>query len=418
MPKPLKAIRRLVLVRSWGSIRSESLLVGLVIVIFAAFGTAQGPGLQPPIPAAADLQQAPGEAGHGAHRTTSNLSGNRARERPVVTPRFIDPGQRITVPQSSPLRNELIIGAVAAREIRRTLEIPGVVRADPARTVKVLPPVAGRVIDLKVQLGDRVAQQQELAVIYVGDLARARFGTREARPIMGLADKRIGFEGIGNGTASVGQQSAAKLEQPAAQLRALGGPLDGMQETRLLSVRAPIAGSVIDLRIAPGAVIDELSVSMMTIANLDTILVAANVSKREAALIAMGQPVHVRFPAYPGEDFKGETRLIGSAVDGDGRSIKVQIALQNPNIRLKANMFAYLTFFGPKETVPMVPISALVPTYAIDLVFVEVEPWIFEARAVGVGLLEDGQDIVANGLKIGDRIVVGGGGLLLRSQAQ
>jgi hypothetical protein len=81
-------------------------------------------------------------------------------------------------------------------------------------------------------------------------------------------------------------------------------------------------------------------------------------------------------------------------------------------------MFVCLTFFGPKETVPMVPISALVPTYAIDLVFVEVEPWIFEARAVGVGLLEDSQDIVANGLKIGDRIVVGGGGLLLRSQAQ
>jgi membrane fusion protein, heavy metal efflux system len=291
-----------------------------------------------------------------------------------------------------------------------------VVEAGPARTVKVLPPVAGRVIDLKVQLGDRVAQQQELAVIYVGDLAR--FGTREAHPMMGLADKRIGFEGIGNGTASVGRRTAGKLQQPAAQLRALGGPVDGMQETRFLSLRAPVAGSVIDLRIAPGAFIDELSVSMMTIANLDTILVAANVSKREAALIVMGQPVHVRFPAYPGEDFKGETRLIGSAVDGDGPSIKVQIALQNPNIRLKANMFAYLTFFGPKETVSMVPISALVPTYAIDLVFVEVEPWVFEARAVGVGLLEDSQDIVANGLKIGDRIVVGGGGLLLRSQAQ
>jgi membrane fusion protein, heavy metal efflux system len=403
MANPLEAIRQLVLVQPWGSIRSALLLVGLVIAIFAAFGTAQGPGVQPPIPAAAKLQQAPGDAGLRAHGATSNLSGSRPRERPVVTPRFIDPGQRITVPQSSRLRNELIIGAVAAREIRRTLEVPGVVEADPARTVKVLPPVAGRVIDLKVQLGDRVAQQQELAVIYVGDLARAR---------------RIGFEGIGNGTASVGQQAAAKLEQPAAQLRALGGPVDGMQETRLLSVRAPVAGSVIDLRIAPGAVIDELSVSMVTIANLDTILVAANVSKREAALIAMGQPVQVRFPAYPSEDFKGETRLIGSALDGDGPSIKVQIALQNPNIRLKANMFAYLTFFGPKETVSMVPISALVPTYAIDLVFVEVEPWIFEARAVGVGLLEDSQDIVANGLKIGDRVVVGGGGLLLRSQAQ
>jgi cobalt-zinc-cadmium efflux system membrane fusion protein len=408
MPNPLEAIRQLVLPRPWGSIRSELLLVGLVIAIFAAFGTAQEPGVQLPIPAAAKLQQAAGEAALGVHLATSNLPDSRARERPVVTPRFIDPGQRITIPQSSPLRNELIIGAVAAREIQRTLEVPGVVEADPARTVKVLPPVAGRIIDLKVQLGDRVAQQQELAVIYVGDLARAR----------GLADKGIGFEGIGNGTASVGKQAAAKLEQPAAQLRALGEPVDGMQETRLLSLRAPVAGSVIDLQIAAGAVLRELSVSMMTIADLETISVAANVSKREAALVVTGQPVQVRLPAYPGEDFKGETRLIGSAVSGDGPRIKVQIELQNPNMRLKPNMFAYATFFGPKETVSMIPISALIPTYAIDLVFIEVEPWIFEARAVGLGFLEDSQDIVANGLKVGDRVVVGGGGLLLRSQAQ
>jgi cobalt-zinc-cadmium efflux system membrane fusion protein len=222
------------------------------------------------------------------------------------------------------------------------LEVPGVAQADPARTVKVLPPVAGRVIDLKVQLGDRVAQQQELAVIYVGDLARARFGTREARPTMGLADKRIGFEGISNGTASVGQQAAA-MEQPAAQLRALGGPVDGMQETRLLSLRAPVAGSVIDLQIAAGAVLRELSVSMMTIADLQTISVATNVSKREAALVVTGQPVQVRFPAYPGEDFKGETRLIDSAFRGDATGTKVQITLQNPNMRLKPNMFAYAT---------------------------------------------------------------------------
>jgi membrane fusion protein, heavy metal efflux system len=188
-----------------------------------------------------------------------------------------------------------------------------------------------------------------------------------------------------------------------------------MRETGLLCLKAPVAGSGIELRIAPGAAIEELSVSMMAIANLDTISVAANVPKKEAALIVMGQPVQVRFPAYPGE---GETLLIGSAVDGDGPSIKVQIELQNPNIRLKPSMFAFVTFFGPNETVSMVPISALLPTYAIDLVFVEVEPWIFEARAVGIGLLEDSQDIVANGLKVGDRVVMRGGGLLLRSQAQ
>ena len=419
MPNPREAIRQLVLPRPWGSIRSALLLVGLVIAIFAAFGTAQGPGVQPPIPAAAKLQQAAGEAALGVHLATSNLPDSRARERPVVTPRFIDPGQRITTPQSSPLRNELIIGAVAAREIQRTLEVPGVVEADPARTVKVLPPVAGRIIDLKVQLGDRVAQRQELAVIYVGDLARARFGTRGARPTMGLADKGIGFEGIGNGTASVGKQAAAKLEQPAAQLRALGEPVDGLQETRLLSLRAPVAGSVIDLQIAAGAVLRELSVSMMTIADLETISVAANVSKREAALVVTGQPVQVRFPAYPGEDFKGETRLIDSAFAATRPGIKVQIDVAEPEHAVEAEHVRLRHLFWAEGD------SIDDPDFSFNA---DATRWIWcssrsshgssKARAVGIGLLEDSRDIVANGLKVGDRVVVGGGGLLLRSQAQ
>jgi hypothetical protein len=49
----------------------------------AAFGTAQGPGVQPPIPAAAKVQQAPGEAGLCAHRATSNLSGGASQFGPV-----------------------------------------------------------------------------------------------------------------------------------------------------------------------------------------------------------------------------------------------------------------------------------------------------------------------------------------------
>jgi membrane fusion protein, heavy metal efflux system len=188
--------------------------------------------------------------------------------------------------------------------------------------------------------------------------------------------------------------------------------------TRFLSLRAPVAGSVIKLQIAAGAVLNELSTSMMTIANLETISVSTNVSNREAELVVMGQPVEVRLPAYPGEDFKGETRLIGGAFDGDGPGTRVQIALQNPNIRLKPNMFAYVTFFGPKEVVSMVPISALVPTNTMDLVFVEVEPWIFEARAVGLRFLEDSRDVVASGLKVGERVVVKGSGLLLESQVR
>jgi membrane fusion protein, heavy metal efflux system len=60
-----------------------------------------------------------------------------------------------------------------SKEVSHRLVLPAVVEADPGRTVKVLPPLAGRVVSLKVQLGERVTQGQELAVIDSGDLAQA-----------------------------------------------------------------------------------------------------------------------------------------------------------------------------------------------------------------------------------------------------
>jgi hypothetical protein len=100
-----------------------------------------------------------------------------AREQSLVATKE---GQRIGVPEGSPLRSELMIAVVTVRQIQRALELPAAVEADPARTVKVLPPTAGRVVHLKAQLGDRVVPQQELAVIHVGDLAHTDFDNRKA----------------------------------------------------------------------------------------------------------------------------------------------------------------------------------------------------------------------------------------------
>ena len=63
------------------------------------------------------------------------------------------------------LRDKLTIEAVGEKKIRRTLSLPAAVEADPARLVKILPPLAGRITSLKVQLGGRVEAGQELAVL-------------------------------------------------------------------------------------------------------------------------------------------------------------------------------------------------------------------------------------------------------------
>jgi cobalt-zinc-cadmium efflux system membrane fusion protein len=338
-------------------------------------------------------------------------------------PMLIREGARISVPDGSPLRSKLTVGPVAQREIQRKLVLPAVVEADPARTVKVLPPVTGRVTDLKVQLGERVVQGQELAVIDSGDLAQAYSDIEKARSVLTLTkkalDRQLGLEKAGGAAIKDREQSqsdydqaVAELERAQSRLRAMGVPADQKEQSRLLTLKAPAAGSVIDLQVARGAFLNDPTTAIMTIADLGTVWVTANVPERDTALVTQGQDVDVVFSAYSGEVFAGKVLFISDVLDPDTRRTKIRIAFDNPDMKLKPNMFADATFLAPRQTMQVVPTRALVLKEETDRVFVEVAPWTFEPRAVDVGFQQNDQAVVAHGLKAGERIVLKGGVLL------
>jgi membrane fusion protein, heavy metal efflux system len=368
----------------------------------------------------------------GAYRPAIDAvrsAANGQASRPPVaalheeSPMLIREGSRISVPAGSPLRGKLTVGAVGQRDIQRKLVLPAVVEADPARTVKVLPPVTGRVTDLKVQLGERVVQGQELAVIDSGDLAQAYSDIEKARSALTLTrkslDRQLGLEKAGGAAIKDREQAqndydqaVAELERAQSRLRAIGVPADQKEQSRLLTLRAPVAGSVIDLQVARGAFLNDLTAAIMTIANLGVVWVTANVPEKDTALVTTGQDVDVAFSAYPGEVFAGKVLFISDVLDPDTRRTKIRIAFENPDMKLKPNMFANATFLAPRQMMQVVPTQALVLKNETDRVFVEVAPWTFEPRPVEVGFQEGDQAVVAHGVGAGERIVVKGGVLL------
>src|SRR5262249_58552404 len=100
--------------------------------------------------------------------------------------------------------------------------------------------------------------------------------------------------------------------------------------------------------------------------------------------VTKGQDFDVALSAYPGEVFAGKALFISDVLDPDTRRTKVRIAFENPDIKLKPNMFANATFLAPQQTVQAVPTQALVLKNETDQVFVEVAPWTFEARPIEV----------------------------------
>jgi cobalt-zinc-cadmium efflux system membrane fusion protein len=336
---------------------------------------------------------------------------------------FARVGDRIVVPANSPLRNRLALEAPQIREVSHTLELPAVVEADPFRTVKLMPPAAGRVVDLKVQLGGRVVQGQELAVIDSADLAQAYADLEKARSTLTLTkkalDRELGLEKFGGAAIkereqaqSDHDQAVAELERAESRLRAMGIPEDQKEPSRLLSLKSPASGSVIDLQVAPGAFVNDATAAIMTIANLDMIWVTANVPEKDISFISNDQPVTVTFPAYPGKIFDGKVLFISDVLEPDTRRTKVRIAFDNPDKRLKPGMFAKATFKAPRIPRLVVPTSALLMSNDRTSIFVEVEPWTFERRDVETDYEEDNTAIIKSSLKPGERVIVKGGVVL------
>jgi cobalt-zinc-cadmium efflux system membrane fusion protein len=338
-------------------------------------------------------------------------------------PQLIKQNDRIVIPDKSPLRNELTVAPVGQREVERNLTLPAVVEADPARLVKILPPLAGRITQLKVQLGQRVEKDQPLAVLDSPDLQAAYADYSRGKVQLANAKRnadRLRGLGVSGGISQKDIQQAetdflsaqAEYQRAEARLRQIGVDPEASDKLRTLTILAPISGSVIDLTVAPGAYWNDPTAPLMTLADLSLVWVTANLPEKDTSRVAKGQAVDVVLAAYPGETFKGQVLFISDVVDPDTRRTKVRIAFQNPGTRLKPGMFANATFYAPKQVMPIVPVSALVLRDDANHVFVEVASWTFEARPVEISFEQDEQAIIRSGVKASDRVITKGGILL------
>ena len=336
---------------------------------------------------------------------------------------LVHQGNRIFVPERSPLRQRLAVQPAAA-QLRGGLVIaPGVVESDPARTVAVLPPGAGRVRELKVSLGARVKRGELLATIDSPDLAQAYDDNDKAATLARLAAKFLTYQEqqLKIGTAaqrdvdqarSDNDQAAAEYVRTRAHLRAMGGAEDAQGEARLLMVRAPVNGSVTALSIARGATINDDTQPIMTVADLSVVWVTAMIAEKDVAGVARGQDAEVALDSYPGKMLHGKVLFVSDVVESDSRRDKTRIAFDNPDAYLKPNMFATVRLHGSVTSRVVLPASALLMNNDRTTVFVATAPWTFERRTVTPLLEESDQVAIESGVRPGESVVVRGGILL------
>jgi cobalt-zinc-cadmium efflux system membrane fusion protein len=340
-------------------------------------------------------------------------------------PAFVSDHGLLRIPEHSPLRSRLQVQTVELRDVPHSLIAPAMVEADPARTANILPPLAGKITALKVGLGDTVHRGQLLAVIASGDFAQAVSDAAKARDALDLAKKSLSrAQGVQQaGGAAVKDLQAAQStytqaldedRRAQARLAAVGGADEkgGRADAHGIQVLAPMSGSITALSIAPGTYVNDVTASMMTLVNLDSVWVTADVAEDDLALVKPGDSADVSLSAYPGIVLHGRVATVGSVLQPDTRRGMVRIVMANADGRLKPNMFATATFAAPAPAQVFVPDSALLMNNDSTTVLVEVSPWTFQRRTVQLGDDEGAGTRVLSGLHQGDRVVVKGGVLL------
>jgi membrane fusion protein, heavy metal efflux system len=187
-------------------------------------------------------------------------------------------------------------------------------------------------------------------------------------------------------------------------------------------VRAPIAGVVTDIAVAPGeyrgAVQFHSDISaggLISIADLSTVWVSSDVPEPFLRLIHIGEPVEITFVAYPGETFTGRVARVGTTLDPQTRTLKVYVDLPNPSGRFVPEMFGTVRHSGPPRRFPIVPAAAIVQEFGRSEVFVERARGQFERRVVTTGVREGDLVAITSGLDVNTRLIVDGA-ILLRGQ--
>lgn len=385
----------------------------------------------------------------------------------------------VSIPKESQILFGIKTQPVEVRQITSGLKVTGTVRARPDARAVVVPPVAGRIVlrqgltigsavgrgeqigtveqilDVSGQVGlesqrlETEAQQRDVeakrldlrntALALQGQQAQQRAAASQARTRLAQAQRELrrseNLVEVGAvprkrveealTAVKVVEQEIASADKQVALLEvqvkaATAGQTifrapTVKQPTRSFPLSAPITGLVNEIKATSGQQV-ETGTELLSISNLSTVLIEANVFERDLPVVRESTRASYTSAALSGEVYNigtadGDGRLvsIGQTVNAETRAVPVIYEVKNPLNRLRDGNFVEITIDTSGDArVLAVPKSAVVREQGETFVYVLTGGETFERRAVALGA--EGADFyeVKSGLKASDRVVVEG----------
>jgi HlyD family secretion protein len=298
-------------------------------------------------------------------------------------------------------------------------------------TVAVVPRAAGRLQDISVRLGDRVARGQRIAKIEDFELqeqvkqqeaalevSRATIRQREAdlqlaqtnaERSRNLFARQLLPKQTLDDTEARYQAAVAQLDLARAQNTQSTARLDelkiNLQNTIIVS---PVDGFVARRAADPGAFVGQ-NAPVVDVVDIGQVRLVANIVEKDLKSLQPGDETQVEVDAFPGETFMGRVARVAPVLDPATRTAPIEIEIPNPGFRLKPGMYARVSVkTDERKKALLVPANAVVDTGGRRGVFMAADNDTVSFRPVMVGIEDSNQIEILDGLSEGDRIVTTG----------
>lgn len=255
--------------------------------------------------------------------------------------------------------------------------------------------------------------------ITLRDAESARNDSDGARAQLDAAKARLARLKAGARSEEL-MEARAQLSKAEVALRAAQDQLD------YASIRSPMAGTVIRRGIevgemvSPGVSATAQGTSMLTVADLDRLILKSSLNQIDIGKVAKGLAVEVRVDSAPGKVFMGAIHKVAPAAEASGnaqdglQTFPVETILQaSAGVQtelLKPGMTADLDIqVTTKPNALYLPVEAVVrgkgneATVTLPAKSHDAKP---ETRTITLGLANDHQIEVVEGLKKGDAVLI------------
>jgi multidrug efflux pump subunit AcrA (membrane-fusion protein) len=242
----------------------------------------------------------------------------------------------------------------------------------------------------------RAKLKQLLAGPLSADVAASRLDVRRAQAELSVL-------GIRGGPAAADDISLARLKVDAARIRLAVARVN----RRLLTVRAPSAGTVTALMTARGAPVDT-STPIATVADLDRLAVSVDLSEFDVAQVRPGLKAVVSVDALGGKSFSGIVLFAAPTGTDNGGVVTfpVRVGLSHARgLRPGMNVSVRITV-ARRHDVLLVPLEAVTQDGGESTVTVKDDSGGETARTVKLGLTNNKSAQIVKGLHAGERVVL------------